>query len=112
MNFIIKVDFAYSIAPDEIKTEKDAYLVSIDSRCGGIFKEIPSQYADLPLLDYTGKLIIPGMIDLHLHAPQFAFRGMYMDEELLDWLQKYIFVVSPFSKNSSSASSEESIRET
>lgn len=31
------------------------------------------------------------MNDLHLHAPQYAFHGMYMDLELLDWLNTVTF---------------------
>lgn len=41
--------------------------------------------------DYGDCLIIPGMADLHLHAPQYAFRGLGMDCELLDWLEKHAF---------------------
>lgn len=37
------------------------------------------------------QLIIPGMNDLHLHAPQYAFHGMYMDLELLEWLNQVTF---------------------
>ena len=35
--------------------------------------------------------MLPGMVDLHLHAPQYAYRGLGMDLELLEWLQKYAF---------------------
>ena len=31
------------------------------------------------------------MSDLHVHAPQFAFRGLGMDMELLEWLNTYTF---------------------
>ena len=31
------------------------------------------------------------MVDLHIHAPQYAFRGTGMDCELLDWLRLYTF---------------------
>ena len=31
------------------------------------------------------------MNDLHLHAPQYAFHGMYMDLELLEWLNQVTF---------------------
>ena len=31
------------------------------------------------------------MIDLHVHAPQYAFRGMCMELELMDWLNRYTF---------------------
>ncbi len=43
------------------------------------------------VVDYGNKLIIPGMVDLHLHASQFAFCGLGMDRELLDWLKEYAF---------------------
>lgn len=36
-------------------------------------------------------LIIPGMVDLHIHAPQYAFRGMGMDYELIEWLNTQTF---------------------
>jgi guanine deaminase len=31
------------------------------------------------------------MTDLHVHAPQYTFRGIGMDEELLEWLTTYTF---------------------
>ena len=37
------------------------------------------------------KNISPGLVDLHIHAPQYNFRGMGMDLELLDWLNTYTF---------------------
>lgn len=43
------------------------------------------------VIDYGDRLIIPGMADLHLHASQYAFCGLGMDRELLDWLEKYAF---------------------
>ncbi len=92
MNYIIKGDFAYSAGPRELRTYADHYLVCENGISKGIFSQIPEQYQGLELLDYSGKLIIPGMVDLHMHAPQFAFRGMHMDEELLEWLKKYTFV--------------------
>lgn len=46
---------------------------------------------DDTVVDYGDRLIIPGMADLHLHASQFAFRGLGMDCELLDWLDKHAF---------------------
>ena len=92
MDFVIKGDFAYSVNQNEIKTVKDGFLVCIDGLSQGVFDALPQQYADLECLDFSGRLIIPGMVDLHIHAPQFAFRGMHMDEELLDWLKKYTFI--------------------
>ena len=41
--------------------------------------------------DHRGKLILPGLIDTHLHYPQTRVVGSY-GAQLLDWLQKYTFV--------------------
>ena len=43
------------------------------------------------MIDFGDALIIPGMVDLHIHAPQYAFRRTGMDCELLDWLRLYTF---------------------
>ena len=45
----------------------------------------------VPTEDFGEALVIPGLNDLHTHAPQYAFRGTGMDLELLDWLEKYTF---------------------
>ena len=90
-NFAIKGNFCYSEDIENIRCVPNAYLVCEDGVCAGIFPELPERYADLPVTDFGDKLIVPGMIDLHLHAPQFAFRGLGMDMELMDWLKTYAF---------------------
>ena len=40
---------------------------------------------------YGDRIIVPGFVDLHVHAPQYAFRGLGMDMELLDWLETNTF---------------------
>lgn len=40
--------------------------------------------------DYSGKLIMPGFIDSHVHAPQTEIIASY-GEQLLDWLNNYTF---------------------
>ena len=54
-------------------------------------ENIPDSLKNIEIEDYKDALIIPGLTDLHLHAPQFAFRGLGMDMELLDWLNTYTF---------------------
>jgi guanine deaminase len=41
--------------------------------------------------DHSGRLIMPGFIDAHIHYPQTRVIGSY-GEQLLEWLQKYTFV--------------------
>ncbi|PRP78821.1 hypothetical protein PROFUN_00994 [Planoprotostelium fungivorum] len=39
------------------------------------------------------KFLIPGLIDTHLHAPQYAFTGTGTDLPLLEWLNRYTFPI-------------------
>ena len=56
-----------------------------------MFQALPEEYRGIPVTDYGDALIIPGLVDLHIHAPQYAFRGTGMDCELLQWLRQYAF---------------------
>ena len=90
-DFVIKGHICYSQDKSTLKVYESSYLVCVNGKSKGIFENLPSEYKDLPLKDYGDKLIIPGMVDLHIHAPQYAFRGMCMDLELMDWLNQYTF---------------------
>ena len=69
----------------------DGYVISADGICQGVYENIPKEFEGITVHDYTGKLIIPGLIDLHLHASQYPFRATGMDLELLEWLDTYTF---------------------
>jgi guanine deaminase len=90
-NFVIQGDICWSKSSTVLETMPDSFLVCIDGKSAGVFSRLPDQYAALPLSRYDRKLIIPGLVDLHTHAPQFALRGRGMDLELLDWLTTHIF---------------------
>ncbi len=90
-SFVLKGHILYSVSRTELAAWENAYLVCENGVCRGVFDTLPEQYANLPQQDYGDKLIVPGMADLHLHAPQYAFRGMCMDLELMDWLNRYTF---------------------
>lgn len=88
---ILKGDIIFTPTKDKFQVHKDSYLVSEDGKVIGIFEELEGKYKDYPLIDYTGKMIIPGFVDIHLHAPQYVNRGIGYDKELLPWLQTYTF---------------------
>ena len=90
-SFILHGDIVYTAADRSLVLCPESYLVCESGICRGVFDTVPERYAALPLCDYSGKLIFPGMVDLHVHAPQYAYRGMGMDMELLDWLNTYAF---------------------
>ena len=89
--FVIKGNICQTKTPKSLDLYENAYAVCVEGISKGIFDILPEEYASLPLYDYGDALIFPGMVDLHLHAPQYAFRGMCMDLELMDWLNRYTF---------------------
>lgn len=91
MDFVMKGHICYSRTKTDLEIVENGYLVCRDGKSAGVYTSLPREYRDLPLTDHADKLIIPGMVDLHIHAPQFAFRGMCMDLELMDWLNLYAF---------------------
>ena len=90
-SFVLKGQICTSASMDEIEITENGFLVVEDGIVRGVFRTLPSRFAELPLQDCGGCLIVPGMTDLHVHAPQFAFRGLGMDLELLEWLKTYTF---------------------
>ena len=90
-NFIMKGNIIFSKDKSEFYIQEHAYLVCVDGLCAGVFETLPEQYQDLPCKDYEDCLIIPGMTDLHVHAPQYSYRGLGMDMELIDWLNAHAF---------------------
>ncbi len=91
--FVLKGNFIYSQDEKHLKLEEQGYLVCEEGISGGIYRELPERYAHLPVTDHGDALILPGLCDLHAHAPQYAMRANGMDMELLDWLNTYTFPV-------------------
>ncbi len=91
MDFVIKGNLCYCESPARLITVPDGYLVSLDGRVDGAYARLPDQYAKLPLVDVGEHLVLPGLNDLHVHAPQFAYRGLGMDLELIEWLNTRAF---------------------
>ena len=50
----------------------------------------PEKLSGATLYDYSGKLIMPGLVDTHCHYPQAKVIGSY-GRQLLDWLNDYTF---------------------
>lgn len=67
-------------------------MICEDGLSKGIYKILPEEYKEIECYDHTGKIIVPGFVDLHVHAPQYPFRGLGMDSELIDWLNEHAFV--------------------
>jgi 5-methylthioadenosine/S-adenosylhomocysteine deaminase len=65
---------------------KGGRIVAVDNTAA-----IDRSYAAREVIDATGKVVIPGLINGHTHVPMTLFRGLADDLDLQEWLTKYIF---------------------
>jgi len=59
----------------------------------GAYKDFANQINQIKnadVVDYTGKLIMPGFIDMHVHLPQETMVASY-GASLMPWLNEYVF---------------------
>ena len=89
--FALKGNLVYTKKIGTMEILEHQYLVCADGRVQGIYPELPQQFCGIPVEDMGDRIIIPGLTDLHVHAPQYSFRGLGMDLELLDWLNSVTF---------------------
>jgi 5-methylthioadenosine/S-adenosylhomocysteine deaminase len=54
-------------------------------------EEVERTYRGREEIDTSGKLVMPGLINAHTHAPMTLFRGIADDLPLETWLHKYIW---------------------
>lgn len=79
------------LAAGGTRYEPDAVLaVDAQGRIAGITPWSPAVPAE-GLLDLRPLLVMPGMIDLHVHLPQLPNAGVGAGLHLLTWLERYIF---------------------
>ena len=90
-SFVLKGNFVYSKDKNNIVVKENSYCVCENGISKGVFEVLDEKYKSLPLIDCKDSVIFPGFTDLHLHAPQYGFRGIGGDRELLDWLETYTF---------------------
>lgn len=89
--FILKGNIIYSKSLTRFEICEHGYLVCREGRVEGVYQTLPFKLGGNPIHDYGDCLIIPGLVDLHIHAPQYSFRGLGMDMELLEWLETNTF---------------------
>ncbi|MBR6119402.1 MAG: amidohydrolase [Oscillospiraceae bacterium] len=72
------------------RTLRDAYLGVDGERICYLSETAPREAFDAEK-NLRGKLLIPGLINCHCHAPMVFLRGIGSDLSLQDWLFHYIF---------------------
>lgn len=89
-----KVVDAYKYYPNGVLYVKDGKVVDT-----GEYEVLKHQYRQAKIVDYSGKFIVPGFIDTHIHYPQTEMVAAY-GAQLLDWLNQYTFPTESKFQNS------------
>ena len=74
--FALKGNIVYTKDKNELCINEQSYLVCENGKVRGIYKELPDELKNVPVEDMGDQLIIPGLTDLHVHAPQYSYRGL------------------------------------
>jgi len=90
-SLIVKGNFIFTKEPGRFEIFKDSFLVVKDGRVNAIHPKLPEAYNGHDILDYGDRIMIPGFVDLHLHAAQYLQCGIGMTKTLLEWLNDYTF---------------------
>jgi guanine deaminase len=79
--------------PHAVQFFDDGLLVVEDGlvkAAGNARDLLPSLSGGTQLVDYSGRLILPGFVDTHIHYPQTDIIASY-GSQLLEWLERYTY---------------------
>ena len=82
----VGVEAAYRYVEDGLVVICDGVISAV----GDAATLLPALPSGTPVDDHSGKLMMPGLIDAHLHYPQTQVIASY-GAQLLEWLQTYTF---------------------
>lgn len=57
----------------------------------GTVESVAETYRADSVIDTSGQVVLPGLINTHGHAPMVLYRGLADDLALMEWLEHYIF---------------------
>jgi guanine deaminase len=96
--FALRARLLTPLAAGGTRFERDALIeVDGDGRLTRVQPWTPEARAeaeagrDQPVVDVRPMVVLPGLVDLHLHLPQFPSAGLGAGLDLLTWLERHIF---------------------
>jgi guanine deaminase len=92
---IYRANFFHSPAKGQIERVDDAFLLIEDGAIVSVVTSQDHRWQELqnePATDLRDQgFLLPGFVDLHIHAPQFPQLGQALDVPLEVWLQTHTF---------------------
>jgi cytosine/adenosine deaminase-related metal-dependent hydrolase len=83
---VVTLDARRRVIRDGAVMVEGSYITDV-----GKTDELHRKHAPEHTIDATRKLVLPGLIDCHVHLAQALIRGCADDVSLLDWLGKYVW---------------------
>jgi len=83
---ILTMDKDYRIISDSSLIIDNSRIIEI-----GENKSLQNKYRPAKVIDASSKLVMPGLINAHTHAPMTIFRGTADDIPLREWLYEKVF---------------------
>jgi 5-methylthioadenosine/S-adenosylhomocysteine deaminase len=83
---VVTMDATRRVLPDGAVAIRGERIVDV-----GPAAELRTRYRGAREIRANGRIVLPGLVNAHSHAPMVLFRGVADDLALMDWLDKYIF---------------------
>ncbi|KAK6350153.1 hypothetical protein TWF696_006397 [Orbilia brochopaga] len=94
-SFVLNGTLIDTPTPHALRVREGVFCVVDDGAIAQICaveNEVAERYRGLPVVKLAEtQMVVPGLIDLHIHAPQFKQLGTKTDIPLMEWLQKYTY---------------------
>ena len=84
------------LTQDDDRRVLENAALAIDGGCIvalGYSQDVTAAWQAREILDLSGMLVMPGLVNAHTHAAMTFLRGLADDMPLMDWLQQKIFPV-------------------
>ena len=85
---ILTVDAADKVIENGAIAIRDGAIAAVDTR-----RRIESSFRARRTIEASGRLVLPGLVNAHTHAPMTLLRGAKDDVDLMTWLEKYMFPI-------------------
>ncbi len=83
---IVTMDAGRRVIENGLIAVQDGSIIAV-----GAHDTLAAGFTASQVIDATGRVVIPGLINTHTHIPMTLFRGIADDLDLHQWLTEYIF---------------------
>jgi 5-methylthioadenosine/S-adenosylhomocysteine deaminase len=85
---VLPMDARDTVLEDGAVVVRDGAILAVGTR-----RRIETRFRTRRTIDARGRLVLPGFVNAHTHAPMTLLRGVKDDVELMTWLEKYMFPI-------------------